>query len=55
MREGIRVVKDGTKTYRRKKLKALRTKCDPHLKTSEELKNALENRFCTFGTTVCHS
>ena len=51
-REGIRVVKDSTKTYRRKKLKALRTKCDPHLKTSWELKNALENRFRTFGTTV---
>jgi len=24
------------------KLKALRTKCNPHLKTSEELKNALK-------------
>ena len=46
-------MKDGTKTYRRKKLKALRMKCDRHLKTSEELKNALENRrFRTFGTTV---
>ena len=34
------------------KLKALRTKCNPHLKTSEELKNALVEQRRTFGTTV---
>ena len=52
LREGPRVAKDSTKNYRRKKLKALRMKCDRYLKTSEELKNALEKRFRTFGTTV---